>query len=362
MKIVFLDGTKGFSPHRLKEKACGGINTSLTLIPRYLVKRGHEVIVKSVYEKREVVDGVQYLTHLDEVKNFDICIFNRNVLSNGLVQQANAAGAKLVWWLHDIVDHRYLCDDAFVKIPNIVALSGYCMKTYSEYYGIPKHRFSIIPNGVDQNTFFPGKYSKRDKNLFIFASSPIKGMKPLAFTMNNIRRMNPKAKLLVYGSQSLHDLKDDALVGHWMDEIKKEGAEIIGPVQQDELADSFRSAWALLMPNSYPEICSNLILQARACGLPVVTSNTGSNGEFLKEKVTGRLTDSFPHDVYFWWAEFARKTMELIVDENLHRMISENAPTGISTWDEIGQAWNRYLTDIHQSRSSEVKQGAMLGF
>ena len=54
--------------------------------------------------------------------------------------------AKKVWWLHDIVDYRYLEDDGFKSVDEIVALSGYSVSSYSDFYGIPSSRFTVIGN------------------------------------------------------------------------------------------------------------------------------------------------------------------------------------------------------------------------
>jgi hypothetical protein len=52
-KLLFIDGTEGFFPQRLSNLQCGGIITSLTLIPQILVKRGFDVYVLSGHLKEE---------------------------------------------------------------------------------------------------------------------------------------------------------------------------------------------------------------------------------------------------------------------------------------------------------------------
>jgi glycosyltransferase involved in cell wall biosynthesis len=343
LNVTYIDGTEGFSPSRVSDKATGGILSSLTHIPRHLAKKGHNVTVKSKYSVRETRDGVKYSTLFDPVTTADVIVFNRNVLNNDLVRQAKATGARVIWWLHDIVDPRYLVDDAFRHVDSIVSLSDYCTRTYSEFYGISPNLFTKIPNGVDKTVFYPGKWEHRRNNLFIYASAPVKGMKPLGFTINNLKRHDPKAELRIYGSQKLHDQKDDALVKFILKRAEEDGATILDPVPQAELAQVMREATALLMPNSYPEICSNLLLQARASGLPVIATPTGSIPEFLTDGVNGFITESTPLDLYFWWKEFAKLAVSLSQNTEWQQHLSENGPKGVLSWEDVGDMWDKLI-------------------
>lgn len=345
-RILFIDGTAGFNPGRIGEKATGGILSSLTILPKLLAKRGHQVLVKSIYNVSTMIDSVQYLSLTDEVTKADVVIFNRNVISNEIVAQAKAAGAKIVWWLHDVVDHRYLIDDAFKQVDKIIALSQYCRKTYSDFYEIPKEKFAVIPNGVDKSVFYPGDYALRSPHLMIYASAPIKGMKPLGFLAENFKRLDPRNEVRMYASQSLHDKQDDALIKYQLNKAKESGVNVCEPVSQAELAKVMREAWLFLMPNSYPEICSNLLLQARASGLPVIASPTGSIPEFLKHGVHGKITKSNPTDLYYWWAEFARLALELTVNKEEHKQLSIGTALGIDSWETIAEQWDMVLNSL----------------
>ena len=156
MKILFVDGTRGFAPSRLGEKATGGISTSLTLIPRLLAAKGHECYIKSIHDKDETVGGVRYLAMATPSPSVDFVVFNRNMVEDQFLAQARAASKSIVWWLHDIVDPTYLRDGSFHTIENIVSLSSYCTKTYSDFYGLAESKFTEIQNGVDETIFYPG--------------------------------------------------------------------------------------------------------------------------------------------------------------------------------------------------------------
>lgn len=343
MKILFLDGTPGFYPDRLKEKPTGGILTSLTHIPRILVEKGHDVSVASLHEKTETVEGVKYIGEPIADNIWDVVVFNRNFLDREMV--AFFKDSYKVWWLHDVVDHRYMKDDAYRKINHVIALSQYQADAYTDFYGLPESiPVSIIPNGVDKSIFYPGT-EKRDRNLYVIGSAPIKGMFPVEFAFENMRRLNPDFELRAYVGDSLHGIPMTDDENSRIDALKKLGVNFLQPIPQKDLADVFRSAWALLMPSHYPEMCSNIMLQALACGLPVITSPIGSAPEYIEDGHNGRITQTTSSDWYWWWKQYANACAETYIDEESHKYMSENAPKGIYSWENVGQKWNAMLLE-----------------
>lgn len=341
MKILFIDGTDGYYPKRLDEKPTGGILTSLTLIPRYLARKGMDVSVMSVYNKNETVRGVKHIAHPSERTDFDVVVFNRNMMNRPLADHFK--NSRKIWWLHDIVDHNYLDDDGYTKMDEIVALSQYCKDSFSDYYDIDPARFTIIQNGVDKDVFFPGDQKKRRKNLFVSASAPVKGLYPLEYTLANIKRWDKDAEMRLYSSQGLHEQKDSENHTGLFSRLTAAGATVMAPVPQKELARVFREATALLMPNHYPEICSNVLLQAQACGLPVISTSIGSAAEFIRHKETGMLTKRTPSDLYWWWKDYAKQVGEIYFNEALRAHIAQFAPLDVPSWDEIGEQWTKLL-------------------
>ena len=343
MKVLFVDGTAAYHPQRLSTLPSGGIVTSLTIIPRYLASRGHEVYVVSVCEEELHIGGVWYTRDRAKMANPDVVVFNRNTITNELV--SCFPNARIVLWLHDIVDPRYFDDNGFEKAHLYVALSRYCKESYEDFYGLPAGKFVIIPNGVDPKVFYKNG-RKRNKNLWVTASAPIKGFAPIDYWFYNMKRHNPNLELRMYCSNKLHDLEEDKKTIEMLNKLKDRGVKILDPIPQHELADVFREAYCLLMPNSYPEICSNVLLQAQACGLPVIATNLGSADEFIEHDYSGLLTTTAPHDHFWWWKEFVSLSVRLYLNEEQHKQISRHAPLGVSTWDYIGGRWNEMLYDV----------------
>lgn len=347
MRLLFVDQTTGHNPLKINEKPTGGTLTSLTLIPEYLASKGHDVYVMSTFGHHEDINGVHYIDDKENIPIWDVVVFNRNVLPKDFIEYNRQINAKIIWWLHDIVDLRYLKDDSYKYVTHIVALSDYCKKTFSDFYEIPQDKFSVIPNGVDKKLFYPGKYEDRNPNLYIMASALIKGFIPIEAVHNNLERLNPNLDLRIYSNQALHNLTNSPVQEGFLNAMRDKGASVYQPVSQPVLAGIMRKAWCLLMPNSYPEICSNLLLQARASGLPVLTSDIGANPEFIENNVTGAMTTKFkPIDNYSWIVEYARLACALYVNKEAHKKISENAPNGVKSWDEIGEEWNVLLQNV----------------
>lgn len=343
-KILFVDGTEKFNPHTVVEKPTGGILNSLTVIPQYLAARGHEVFVISEYGIEEEYKGVRYVSRETNLPKWDFAVFNRNVLPKDFVLYSKSIGAKIIWWLHDVTQTTYLPDAAFKLVDRVVALSNYCKKTYSDFYKIPEEKFVVIPNGVNKELFSPGDYEKRNPNMWIMASALIKGFLPVDDIYENLKRANYNLDFRIYSNQSLHGKENNEMQARFLAHMAQKGAHIYSPVSPTVLADLLKRAYCLLMPNTYPEICSNLLLQAQACGCPVLTSDIGANKEFIENGVTGLSTTNWqPHDMHIWNIEFARLALKLQGDKQLHKSISLNASKNVLSWEEIGERWNNEL-------------------
>jgi glycosyltransferase involved in cell wall biosynthesis len=180
----------------------------------------------------------------------------------------------------------------------------------------------------------------------VCASAPIKGLEPIGFTFHNLRRCNPNIELRIYSSQKLHELADDEKTTKFFKLLKEFGVKILDPIPQKELAEVFREAWALLMPNDYPEICSNLILQAQSCGLPVITTPIGSAPEFIKNETSGLLTSTTPCDKFWFWKNFAEQACRLQYSDELHKNISKHSDDQVYDYTEICEKWYNMVTKM----------------
>ena len=136
----------------------------------------------------------------------------------------------------------------------------------------------IIPNGVDTGLFKMGE--KRIKNgmnlLFVGRLNEIKGLNYLLAALSKIE--SDKIELWLVGDgpekRNLEKITADLNI---QDKVKFFGVII----EREELRRIYQSADVFVLP-SLSEGMSNTILEAMACGLPIITTGTGGTRELIK--------------------------------------------------------------------------------
>ncbi len=180
--------------------------------------------------------------------------------------------------------------------------------------------------------------------MMLMASALTKGFLPIPTVFENLQRHNPDIDFRIYSSQTLHGLSNNPQQQGFLNNMEKVGAHVYSPVSQEVLAALLRQARCLLMPNTYPEICSNLMLQAQASGCPVITSDIGSAPEFIEHGVTGLMTTKYkPHDLFSWIVEYTNLVLDNYLKEDLYTKMSQEAPKRVLNWEQIGGKWDAEL-------------------
>lgn len=139
-----------------------------------------------------------------------------------------------------------------------VSVSSGAMREVRRWYRLSS---VVLENGVDTSVFHPGDRLLARKELGINAGKPL-----ALFVGRPESRKGGKIALEV--AERLHL----QLLHAGYPELP--GAVWLGALAPDELARAFRAADVVLLP-SYYEGCSFAVLEALACGAPLVTTETG---------------------------------------------------------------------------------------
>jgi len=169
----------------------------------------------------------------------------------------------------------------------IVANSPYLARRSMEADPFPVR---VIPNGVDGEYFSPSNAADRIANgpfRFLFAGR-FRSEKNLDSLLTGLRSLSTRTT-----RPFVLDLAGD---GPQREELARQAARLglserlkwYGWVNKETLRKLYRQADALVHP-SFVEGMSNTILEAMACGLPVIASDIGGNNALVQDGQTGIL-------------------------------------------------------------------------
>ena len=161
--------------------------------------------------------------------------------------------------------------------------------------GIPEDRVIRIHNGVDITRFRPGNRKERQKydwkpEHIVFGVvanfGPQKRHIDFVIAAQQIVKSCPQARFVMAG----HDY---GLLDSLKAEIRTRGMEALFTVIPGaHEPENLYPALDVYICSSETEGLSNVLLEAAACGIPIVATRVGGNAEIVIENETGLLTDS----------------------------------------------------------------------
>jgi teichuronic acid biosynthesis glycosyltransferase TuaC len=196
--------------------------------------------------------------------------------------------------------------------------------------GVPAEKVTAILNGCDTNIFYPGEREVArnqvgigvDDELIVYAGNLLatKGLGELMEAFVALAKSRPKARLALVGQGPFRDT-----LGRRIAMAGLESRVILpGRCEATGIAQWMRAANVFCLP-SYSEGCPNVVVEALACGRPIVATNVGGIPELVKES-SGILTP--PRD-----AEGLRGALDRALSRTWDS--AEIARTSTRSWDAV---------------------------
>ena len=168
------------------------------------------------------------------------------------------------------------------KVTRFIALNDFCRNKFIEG-GLPADKILVKPNFVDwqEDKLFFQLASKRAKDapfLFVGRLSEEKGISVL---MQAAAILDESIVLRVAGDGS-----------EAIQLARVHGVTSLGAVSSDTVRSEMNRALALVMPSICYENFPRTLVEAFACGLPVIASRLGAMAELVKDGETGLLFEA----------------------------------------------------------------------
>lgn len=286
------------------DAAAGGAEGFAVGLTRRLVARGHEFVV--VAEDGQPMDGVDLrlgplaataarataAVEPDLVLDWGLQVpADMHRLGGGTHREylrLSQAGRSLPsWWIRRLGHvlmrkHRRIVAREYELLTeprtHVLAVSEFVAQQVRHTARVPVDRITVLHNGVDTARFAPeataplrqavrAELGLNDGDVvFLFVGHNL-GLKNLALCARVFRRLHaelPQARLVVAGK------REPPWRAPW--------ARYAGAGRQPE---RFYAAADVLLHPTYFDACANVVLEALACGLPVVSSDRNGSAELI---------------------------------------------------------------------------------
>ncbi len=231
------------------------------------------------------------------------------------------------------------------RVDGIVVNCQYIKRHMVEEEGVPEELLHVCPNGIDLERFhrsLPCSSVARPPSLpehtlvvgVTCGLRPEKGLTTLVDAFACVRGLRPRMKLALVGSGSeLEELRTRAKSAGVFEDCVWEPATA-------EVPQWLRNFDIFVLP-SLNEALSNSLMEAMACGCPVIASDVGGNRELIEHGVRGLLFEPRNHEA------LAKALRRLIEDEPLRRSLADAA--------------ERFIRESFSRQASASRMGEIYG-
>lgn len=193
--------------------------------------------------------------------------------------------------------------------------------------GLRQDRVVFIRNGVDLESERRGGGTPFYRLLFVGNLIPGKGVRYLVDAFSTVIRSEKEVRLTLIGEGEERPALERQIRENGIDAI----VEFVGVRPPEEIQTWMSRSDCLVLP-SLSEGTPNVVLEAMACGIPVVASDLPGIREVVRDGITGLLTK--PQDA----EDLAQKLMRLVRNRLLAEEMGKKGREAVS---EMGLGWKQ---------------------
>lgn len=280
------------------------------------------------------LDIIKVCKWLPRLKDFDLLIVHLYPLTWLAYLAKRLYKVKYTFWYHGIMDPQFfphLYERIYLRlqifftsltvrnVDTAVAVSKFSQQELKKYTGLDSE---VIYNKVDLDKFHPGldgteirdKYNLGDSPVILFVGriSPHKGVHQLIQAFNLVKEKMPGARLIIVGKPDYP---------YYFEALKRMSGNSVIFISfvSHELLPLYYAACDVYASCSSWETYNLPLVEAQACGKPVVAFNVGPHPEVVTDGETGFLVPFRDADA------LAEAIIKLLKNDTLRQEMGENA-------------------------------------
>lgn len=224
----------------------------------------------------------------------------------------------------------------FWRASKVIAVSEFVKNEFEYFYPRFKEKYVVIPEAVNTDFFYPDlsssdlKYKYKLPEQFVLCvatQSPHKNIEIVLKAVHHLKMKNVYINVVCIGNKE----RSTKVLTYFIDSLGlNDQVSLLGYVGEKDLRQLYSTATLFVMPSLY-EGFGLPVLEAMACGCPVLSSNAGS----LRE-VGGMAAEYFsPHSV----EDLAEKLQKIYCNSDIQKELRTKGYANLTRfhWDHSAQ-------------------------
>lgn len=197
-------------------------------------------------------------------------------VAHGCYRDSRLQSAALAWTLHS---HRR--SGTWNQIVNVYVVPTEFMRSKLIEGGLPAAKIVVKPNYHEPD---PGvRMASEGSALYVGRLTPEKGVRTLLAAW---QMLDHPPRLRVIGDGPLRKELERTVARD-----PQRGIEFLGTRNHNEVIEHLKAAAFLILPSEWYEAFPHVILEAFACGVPIVASRIGTLSDVIQDGISGLLFD-----------------------------------------------------------------------
>jgi glycosyltransferase involved in cell wall biosynthesis len=171
---------------------------------------------------------------------------------------------------------------------------------------VKPEKVHLVPHGVDTKFFHPVRDIKKHEKKCLFVGTHLRNFKMLRQVIEEINRKDPEVSFTIVTFKDFFNHFEGL-----------RNVKLCSSVSEEQLVDFYNTSELLLLPISDCTAC-NTVLEAMACGLPIVSTQVGGISMYVNEKSAALVN---PGDI----SRMVERTLEIVNNQQLKLSMSREA-------------------------------------